>query len=270
MYKHNSILILTLLIFIFCTRDKKTIDNSQVTLEEDTFLLEIKGTVVGSTGHYTLLINRNTSILYFYFNDDQIIISDSTSFEIANSLQLGNEFLTFEASLDEDGNPTTRVEIPSHNREVAATAVISNIGEGNTQSNSFIPQIDPSMAIFNGTIEGKLSIDNGNNYSDQIVESSNYNVTINNGQINGLLKCNTCPDDSIYNVNGFLSENNDTHVIFNIQSITNRSTGQEILSTPKLEQYIKHTGGLLLEREEFQTVGLDSIIKKTSYLKYVN
>ena len=263
-------IIIVFIFFVFCDNDKSTVDKNFVDLEEDIFLLEMKGIVIGSTGHYTLRINRENSFLSFYFNDSLVELSNETSFELANSLELTNEYLTFEASLDRNGNPNTNVEIPSHNREVATTAVISEIGEQNPESTSFFPTIDPSMANYNGTIEGKLSVDNGNSYRDEIVKSSTYNLTINQRRINGFLKCNSCLDDSIYNVAGFLSEDNETHVIFTIESISNRMTGEEMLLQPKSEQYVKHSGGLLLEREEFQTIGIDSVIKSTIFLKYVN
>lgn len=66
------------------------------------------------------------------------------------------------------------------------------------------------MANYEGTIESKLSVDNCRNYRNEIYQSSTYNITLNNGQINGLLKYNTCLDDSIYNVSGTVISTNDT------------------------------------------------------------
>ena len=271
MNKSVYLSIIVLFFFVFCNNDKSILDKNSVNLEgEDVFLLEMKGVVVGSSGHYTLIINRHTSFISFYFNDSLVQFSADTSFELSNSLELTNEFLTFEASLDNNGNPNSRVEIPSHNREVITTTAISVVGEESRSSTSFLPEIDPSMANYNGTIEGELSIDNGNNYSDQVLESSTYNITVNNNQITGLLKCNTCLDESIYTVNGSLSNDNDTHTTFNIHSITNRENGEEVLPQPREERYEKHGGGLLLKREEFQTIGIDSVIKKTTILRYIN
>lgn len=54
------------------------------------------------------------------FTIERVLVGSSGSYSFAV-----NQFLSFEVWLDDNGNPKTEIHIPSHNREIAATAVIS-------------------------------------------------------------------------------------------------------------------------------------------------
>ncbi|MDB9836037.1 hypothetical protein OAC51_03940 [Flavobacteriaceae bacterium] len=258
-----------ILICVCCKSDNSALNTDEALLEEDVLLFKIRGTVVGSSGFYYLQINRERTILLFTLDGVTEIIDDTTSFELANSLELSNHFLVFTASIDENGKPHSDVHIPSHNREVATTAIITEVGDSSSQSADFLPTVDPNMAIFEGTIEGKLSVDNGASFRSEIYRESTYNFSINNGILDGHLKCNNCLNDSIYNVSGVLLSSSDTELSLKINTITNRLSSTEFITQPIIENYVRHASGLVLKRDYLQTIGQDSILKNETILTYV-
>lgn len=258
------------ILFISCNSDPTTKDEIVVPSdhEKGEHLFTIKGVLVGSSGSYVFVVNENLSLLTLVFEGKSITFAEATSNEIKNIFNIKNDYLFFEARIDKDGSPHTNIVIPSHNEEIATTASISAVGY-KTEPSFYLPKIDSNMANYEGTIESKLSKDNGENFQNNVYQSSIYNITLNNGKVSGLLKCETCLNDTIYNISGDIISSSDTMLSLKINSIKNRATDSETLLQPLTETYTKYSGGLLLKLEEEKTIGVDSILKSERLLKYV-
>lgn len=230
-------------LLISWNRNTPTIDKIPYDNEIESHLIKKEGVLVGLSGNYKFAINQNLSILKIYFDGNQYVLYSKTPPDSKNSFELTNEFLVFRIWLDDNGSPLTKIERPSHNNQIATTAVITLVGKQN-QSTSFLPPIDFQMANYDGTIESKLSVDDGKSFGNDFksaicnITLNNceiYNITLVNCEIRGLLKYNTFSRESIHTIVGTIISNSHTHKSLKINSISNRITDTLTFSKPVVE-----------------------------------
>ena len=231
--------------------------------------LRIRGLLVGSSGSYSLFVRNG--YIFVYASLDGKVYQDFQKLDddLSETLSLDSSQMYVNASVDNDGFPQVEFELNEHTSEILTTATADVISE--EYAEEYLPGLNiQEVADYRGEIEARLSKDDGESYEEDLFSKSTYNISIREDNFEGMLKCDTCSDNGIYNVSGVVSRRTTSHLFLETRSIVKNSDQQEQnIDMPNVKKYKSSLGGRILTNQVTETIGKDSIILKVSLLKLI-